>query len=71
MNSPQVGRVGTWDRLARFILAVVLLGFSLVCPFAKSLGPLVVWSTGLIGAILLATALLGRCPLYRILRIHT
>ena len=71
MNAEGIGCVGTWDRVGRFVLAVALIGFSLFCPFAKSLGPLVVWSSGLIGALLLATAVLARCPLYRILRIHS
>jgi hypothetical protein len=71
MNVRKSGCVGTWDRAARFALSLVLLGFAIFCPFAHSLGAAVVWGSGIIGAILLATAVTARCPLYRVMGIHT
>lgn len=71
MAEGQIGKVGTLDRAARIVLAIVLLGFALFCPFAKALGPLVVWSSGIVGAVFLLTAVLGRCPIYRVLGTHT
>jgi hypothetical protein len=71
MKNHGTGHVGTIDRLVRLILAIILISFSLFCPFARTLGPVFVWSPGVIGVILLVTALLGRCPLYRMLRIHS
>ena len=71
MKTHETDHVGTFDRLVRLILAIVLVGFSLSCPFARSLGPVVLWSSGVVGVFLLLTALLGRCPLYRMLVIHS
>ncbi len=67
MTANRAGQVGSIDRLARLILAIVLLGFALFCPFAKAQGPIVVWTSGIVGAILLTTAFLGRCPIYKLL----
>jgi hypothetical protein len=71
MDVNKSGCVGTWDRVARFLLALVLLGFAIFCPFAQALGSLVVWGSGIIGTVLLVTAAMARCPLYRVLGIHT
>ncbi len=71
MSDRHNGHVGKLDRLVRIALAFILLGFALFCPFAKSLGPITVWLSGSVGAILLITALLGRCPLCRILGVRT
>lgn len=54
--------VGTLDRVLRIVLGVVLLGL-----FA--MGSIGAW--GLIGLVPLATGMLGFCPLYRVLGIHT
>ncbi len=59
--------VGLVDRLIRLLLASVLfyLGLFLYSGSALGIGLLVV------GAILLITALIGFCGLYRLLGIHT
>ena len=67
MTQDQVGKVGRVDRAARTVLALVLLGFAVFCPFAKTLGPLVIWVSGVVGTVLLVTALVGRCPIYKVL----
>jgi hypothetical protein len=71
MNMTKSGCVGKWDRALRLVLSLVLIGFAVFCPFAQSLGAVVVWGSGVIGAILLVTAVTARCPLYRILGVHT
>jgi len=71
METPGPGHVGSADRAARMILGIVLVTFALFCPFAHSLGPLAVWGSGLVGAVLIVTAAIRRCPLYRLLGIRT
>jgi hypothetical protein len=65
------GKVGRIDRILRIVLGLVLLGFALICPFAQQLGPVVVWVSGVVGAIALITGLVGWCGLYRVLGIRT
>lgn len=54
--------VGTVDRVIRVILGLALLGL-----FAA--GTIGAW--GLIGLVPLGTGMLGYCPLYQLLGIHT
>jgi hypothetical protein len=51
-----------WDRVIRVVVGVGLLSLAVV-------GPKTVW--GLLGAIPLATGLMGYCPLYRLLGVST
>jgi hypothetical protein len=69
MDRSTAGHVGKIDRIVRIVLGLVLLGFALACPFAKSLGDAVVWGSGIVGLVLLGTALIRFCPLYRMLGI--
>lgn len=71
MASGKAGRVGPLDRIIRLILALVLLGFALICPFAQALGPVVVWISGFLGVVLFMTAFIGRCPIYQLAGMHT
>lgn len=71
-QSPQeAGSVGRIDRIIRLLLAVVLVGFAAACPFSRELGALVVWGSGVLGLVFLITAVMGRCPLYRLIGIRT
>ncbi len=63
--------VGRLDRVGRAVLGLVLLGFAIFCPFAQTLGPLVVWASGLAGAALLASAAVGVCFVYRLFGLDT
>lgn len=54
--------VGTFDRVIRIVLGLALLGL-----FAT--GTIGAW--GLIGLVPLATGMLGYCPAYHVLGIHT
>ncbi|NNE86544.1 MAG: DUF2892 domain-containing protein [Silicimonas sp.] len=63
--------LGTWDRLLRLIVGVVLL-------FSPLLNIPAIWSGGIwayvsmaVGLILTATALLTFCPIYRVFGIST
>lgn len=63
--------LGGADRAARLALGLVLLGFALACPFAARQGALVVWASGLVGAVLTLTGLAGSCLLYTLLGVTT
>lgn len=54
--------VGTLDRILRVVVGLVLLALVFV-------GPKTLW--GLIGLVPLGTALIGFCPLYKVLGICT
>ncbi len=56
---------GTLDRVIRFVLALVLFYFAL-----QAQGPWN-WILGLLGVVLLFTAITGFCALYRLLGIST
>lgn len=71
MEIERPGHVGSADRVVRLILGFVLVTFALFCPFAHSLGPWVVGGSGLVGVVLIVTAAIRRCPLYRLLGIRT
>jgi hypothetical protein len=58
--------VGRADRWLRVALGVTLFLFALLCPFAARLGPLAVWGSGGVGVVLIATVVLGFCPIYRL-----
>ena len=62
--------VGKIDRVARFILGILLI----VVPFisgAAVFGGAMTWVSVIIGAVLIATAGMKFCPLYRILGVNT
>ena len=71
MTEGTAGRIGHMDRVFRVAIGLVLIGFALACPFAAALGAGVQWASGLVGAALVATAVMRVCPLYRLLGICT
>jgi len=54
--------VGTLDRVFRIVLGAVLLAMAFV-------GPQTTW--GFIGLVVIATGLMGSCPLYTLLGLST
>ncbi|MCD6680819.1 MAG: DUF2892 domain-containing protein [Burkholderiaceae bacterium] len=54
--------VGSWDRAIRIVAGVVLIALTLM-------GTIGAW--GWIGLIPLATGLIGRCPVYKMLGLST
>ena len=71
MNLEVAGRLGRRDRIARVVLGLVLLGFALFCPWAADLGIAVQVISAVLGSVLLWTAAVNSCPLYRALGICT
>ena len=63
--------VGGTDRVARLAAGSVLVLFALLCPFAAAQGPVIVWGSGIVGAVLIVTGLVRVCPLYRMLGVCT
>jgi membrane protein YdbS with pleckstrin-like domain len=63
--------VGAADRGIRIILGLTLVLFGVFCPFAHAQGPVVWIGATVIGAVLLVTAALRICPLYRMLGTRT
>lgn len=56
--------LGTWDRAVRLVVGILLLGLY------GALTPPLRYVT-LIGLVLIATAMMGRCPLYSVFGIST
>lgn len=65
------GKIGNADRSARFAVGALLVGFALLCPWAAAQGAAVQWISGIVGVVLIGTAAMRFCPLYRILGICT
>lgn len=55
--------VGPADRLVRLVVGVSLVGFGVLGVFPGGWG----WVVPVIGAVVALTALIGYCPLYRLL----
>ena len=68
MTDINVGRV---DQVLRILIGVTLLGFAVFCPWAASFGAIVTWPSGILGAVLLVTGLLRRCPAYSVMGADT
>jgi len=56
--------VGTFDRIARLILGIGLIGFALIAEGSIS-------KFGWIGVIPLLTAFIGFCPIYTLIGVKT
>ena len=63
--------VGTADRLTRLILGLLLIGAPLINLFGIWANSVFAYSSMGVGAILVATAIFGFCPLYRLLGLST
>ncbi len=59
--------MANWDRIARFIIGIVLLVLALTGTVAGVLGIIF----DIIGAIFVVTGLVGFCPLYAVLKFST
>ena len=63
--------VGTPDRIARIAVGAVLVLLPFVSGLALFANPLWLWSSVVVGAVLILTALVRFCPLYAILGLST
>ena len=68
---PPPGYVGRADRWVRRVLGVGLLGFAVLCGWLLEMGPALPWASASVGALLLVTAWVRLCPIYRALGITT
>lgn len=63
--------VGSVDRIIRLIAGAVLIILPMISSSPLWSGPLMTWLLPVVGVILIATALLRFCPLYKILGVKT
>lgn len=63
--------VGSADRLIRIILGLILIILPFVTSFGLWANPLAQLGVPVIGAVLVVTALVRFCPLYRLLGMRT
>jgi hypothetical protein len=56
----------SWDRIARVVAGVALVGFG-IGVFASPWS----WIAAGVGAVLLATGIVGVCPIYSLLHLRT
>jgi hypothetical protein len=63
--------VGSVDRVVRFVLGLLLLLAVFMPVFGMAAHPLLQWGVGLVGVVLITTALMRFCPLYRLFGLST
>lgn len=63
--------VGPIDRIVRLIVGALLIAAPILFSGALPVGPVFSWGIPLVGAILVMTALVRFCPLYRIIGVNT
>lgn len=66
-----IANVGNPDRLLRLVLGAVLIALPFVAAVPLLQEPVVRWGMMLVGAILVLTAAVGFCPLYRLIGFAT
>jgi len=67
----KTANVGTADRIVRIVLGIALFVLPLVMETAIWATPLARWVTIAVGVVLIATALVRFCPLYRLVGTNT
>ena len=63
--------VGTWDRFVRLIIGIALIVAPLINFMGMGSSSTLAYVLMAVGAILIVTAAIGFCPLYRILGMST
>ncbi|MGF1474849.1 MAG: DUF2892 domain-containing protein [Geminicoccaceae bacterium] len=63
--------LGTLDRLFRFLMGMVLIGLPLTTSFAVWSNPVFQFGAPLVGVVLVTTALVRFCPIYRLFGVRT
>ncbi|OIQ26952.1 MAG: hypothetical protein BM562_15740 [Alphaproteobacteria bacterium MedPE-SWcel] len=66
-----IRNMGTFDRLARTVLGLILLAAPYLSGLALLEGRIATVLLVAVGVVMLGTAALGNCPLYRILGLRT
>jgi hypothetical protein len=63
--------VGSTDRVVRIVVGLALVIAPFVSGLALFANPVAMWVSVIVGAVLLVTAAVGFCPLYRLLGLST
>lgn len=63
--------IGSADRVVRIIVGLVLIVLALVPGLPLAGSPALQWLAGIVGAVLVVTALVRICPIYRLLGLST
>ncbi len=63
--------VGLLDRIIRIALGLALIVAAFIPGLGLVANPIVQWGAIIVGAVLIVTALLRFCPLYRLLGLST
>lgn len=63
-----VANVGTPDRIARLVIGLVLIAAPF---FVTGLATWLTWLLPIVGVVLVGTAFLAFCPIYRVLGLST
>jgi hypothetical protein len=63
--------VGSFDRTIRLVAGFILIILPFLSSSAFLSGPIMTWFVMAVGLILIATAILRFCPLYRVLGVQT
>ena len=63
--------VGSADRLIRILLGLILVALPFVTSFGLWTNPIAAFGVPVIGAVLIVTALVRFCPLYRLFGMRT
>lgn len=71
MSDKTLGRVGLIDRVLRFALGAVLLAGVLFSPGLAGMGTAAQVIAAVVGLVMIGTAAIKFCPLYRILGVCT
>lgn len=67
----KTANVGSADRIVRIIAGIVLAALPFMLENATLATPLVKWAMVLVGLVLITTALVRFCPLYRVVGAST
>lgn len=63
--------VGSPDRIARIILALVLIAAAFIPGLPLAANPVLQWGAILVGVVLIVTAVMRFCPLYTLFGLST
>ena len=63
--------LGKVDRLIRFVVAILLISAPYLVDMANWNNPAMRWGVPMVGVVLVLTALLRCCPIYRLFGVNT
>ena len=66
-----IKNVGSADKLVRFVLGTLLILLPYVTALAIWDNPVLRWGAPIIGLVLVVTAIVSHCPVYRVMGLGT